>query len=150
MKTRFSSNLQWMTVFLPLARKYVNIDQIRAIKGYKIPLSKNPDQDAGCTYCGDGTYIITISTHKHEIKTRLKTRNKYKYTTRTLYEMLDDLAHELAHIPTWRKRAPHPPRQMNFTGRLMAQFAHKLELFGIKDTWVPFTRFEKILKKQSL
>jgi hypothetical protein len=142
---KLSKQLEWLRLFLPCARHYVSLKKIKRICGYKVPLNKAEDGVASCTKQDNGKYTIFLLIRQQEMESR---RGRIKYTKRhfdrCLNEILNDLAHELAHIPTWSQSGDHTCDRWILEGKLITSFARKAKRLKVKDTWVAYNTIEQL------
>jgi hypothetical protein len=129
--TRISKDLIWLQPFIKSVRSLVPLKKVRRFFAYKLPLDKRELAVAWCTNNNDGTYTISFSTHDRVVK---RVGNCFEYTgyaRRCRAEILDTLAHELAHL----KYFDHDIRHYRLQLQIMWRFARVMERKGVKDTW---------------
>jgi len=59
---KLSKNIEWLRPFIEASSSIVNLDKIKAIKGYKLPKGVEAESD-GCTHNVNNKYTVTIRTH---------------------------------------------------------------------------------------
>ena len=139
-KTKFSKDLEWLRGFIWDARKEVNIDRIFEIKGYSVPIQKVERSWATCSLNEDGKFTITIRTYHQGLESKGgRKKVSTEHYERSIEEILTDLAHELAHIPTWNNRKSHDYRHFAIIGKIMVAFSKRLRKLKVKDTWDHFS-----------
>lgn len=125
---KISPELEWIRPFIRIAGEYVNTNRIKSVTGFAVPLGKSEQLDAHI--------LVDNDTHKADLMIRVMnhygahgriTHRKPSYIS----EILDHLAHELAHLSEWE----HTPTHFFLQHEIMKMFSCIMEKHNITDTW---------------
>lgn len=138
MKTKYNKNVKWLKPFVEAASKYINVKKITKVKGFRIPFSLQ-----------ELTYATVTINRKNEISinvrifNQLKVKGKNKHKPASIAQILEHLAHELAHLGEWE----HSPAHFELTARIQLEFAKVLRKLKIEDTYT--TKWSKLNNEQA-
>jgi len=125
---KMSPELLWLRPFVMCAKDLCNIKRIDGIRGYAVPLDKSEQGDAQIIETiATKRVVILIRVMNHRAKNGIVVSRSPSYIS----EILDHLAHELAHLKHWE----HTPKHYKLQTTIMRRFASILEEQGITDTW---------------
>jgi hypothetical protein len=130
MEITYSKNVLWLRPYVEAVKDIVDLTKIRTIRGYKVPLTRNPTCDG-----------ITTKFYRkkgHLISIRIWEKDGEKHL-RAIYEhIVDTLAHELAHIGEV-PYGSHSPDHYKMKCRIALRFATVMKKEGIEDHSVRFS-----------
>jgi hypothetical protein len=137
MATRYYKSTVWLKQFVDLCSDILPIDRILTIKEVRVPLDKRIATDAQLKWDTSGWYEITMNMHSHEYE-NLGNQHFKKVSHRkdSLGNVLDSLAHELAHI----KYKEHVPNHLILQCKILIRFAKHLKKLGVRDTSKPYNK----------
>lgn len=149
MKYKVDEQLSWLKPYLRIASKQINLSRLSIVKTTLFDESTvNRQTFAFCTFDGKN-YEISIDrfyqTHIHKkgrkCKRILKEHSKL--------EVLELLAHELAHIGNAKEFELHSPRHKAIECKLMVKFMAQLQSEGYKNEEIEL-KYYKQEKRQCL
>lgn len=145
MAIKYSKNLLWLKPFVECAGKHVPINRLKYIRGYKLPLNKDPKAFATLATLPGGYFQMNIRTNTVDVKTlKNGTFKPVKHREMYLAVMLDTLAHELAHIKHW----DHSPEHFILQSKIMVDMGKMLQKLQVPDTYVRCKKYKKTLSKK--
>lgn len=121
MAIKYHKRIAWFKPFVDSAHDLVDISRITHIRAFKV----RPDLEE----LTNGSIIKYRNKYSINILTHYYIKSKEKYQHRTLSSMLEDLAHELSHVPNWEHTSDH----FRLQSKIMHRFADILDKFGITD-----------------
>jgi hypothetical protein len=118
---KYHKKILWFKPFVDSVPDLVDLGRITHIRAFKVR-PEFEEQTNGSAIKYRNKYSINILTHYY-----LKAQERYQH--RTLGTVLEDLAHELAHVGVWE----HLPNHFKLQSEIQVRFAQVLEDLGIKD-----------------
>lgn len=130
-KPYISKELEWVRQFFFSVGDLVPIENVTSIRGYTVPLDKSINTYAQITKYGS-KYRITILTKGNDY---LQNKQYDKYISM----ILEDLAHEMAHL-VWFEESP---RHFKLMGQIITRFGDVLDNLGIEEVDIKHTDFRR-------
>lgn len=121
---KLSKNIEWLRPFVNSVAHMVPLDKLKSIKGYRVQKNMEENQDGSLIKYG-GKYFMTI-----RIQNVPKPPKDMHYKNIRYANLLDTLAHELAHLVHWEHTAEH----FRLQAQILLQFSYLLDKVGIEDT----------------
>lgn len=123
---KYWPNVRWLSPFIESVAHLVPIERLSYIKGYKIRRNFEPAQEAQIIKTlPNGKCVITIKVIKYD--KRLK-----KHVNAYIANVLESLAHELAHLTHWE----HTSNHFRLQAEIMMKFCNVMDEIGMTDTGV--------------
>ena len=123
MKIKLNKDVKWLEPYLKAADSFVPIRRISSVIGYQVPFYKTERQYGS----------ITVHYDKNQININLliKTQdlNQGIHKNARMANVLDSLAHELAHLLEWE----HTPEHLMLQAKLLMCFAKVSKELKVKD-----------------
>lgn len=120
--TEFAKGVAWLEPFYRSAEDLLpRTKRLQRVVGYTAALSSN--SLAQCSTGNNRNFIISIGAWYWLDKKRHKKRPIIAQ------HMLEDFAHELAHICEWN----HTPRHVDYTARILRRFAKTAKKMNLKN-----------------
>ena len=138
---KYIGDMEWARPFVESARDLFPYERLKEIRGYRLPVSLEAQIDGQTHAYSNGTFSITIRRYYRKryrptkaSGSRKKRKKQYKHAPVFLAELLQTLAHELAHTAN-AKTWDHTPDHLELELRIMRRFLTVVRQLGIKDTW---------------
>lgn len=121
---KYQQQVAWLEPFVKVSRGLVPLHKLRQVRGYRIPLGKREFTDGTCLTTNFKCFHINVKTHyqnmQHAGNNRLYADS---HTPLPIYDVLNTLAHELAHLKEW----DHTPAHWRLENRILRRFIRILE-----------------------
>ena len=117
---KIQKNIAWIRPFLLSVKTLVPLNKINRINGYSVPPGKSENAYAS---------ITRVSTRKCNINIKLTSNENQKPIF--LAALLENLAHEMAHLVVWE----HTHKHFALQARILTRFSKVLKKAGIKNTY---------------
>lgn len=123
----FSKKILWLERFVRVAARRCNLSNLTHVRSYRLPADKE-EAVLGCTHRLRNRYSISLL-HEH------KPKQRKKYVRLAVWDILDVLAHELAHVAMWTDSNDpgHNYEHLMLTSDLHRLFARELRKIGFSD-----------------
>lgn len=131
---KFSKKIEWLRPYVECVKGMVNLDKLKGISTFKVPLSKVKTTEACLIRYDAKNFKMTITLYDH---TRVRQKNgkfKVQHRKHRLNYILDSLAHELAHL----KYFDHRPEHLELQAKLLIRMSKVAKKHGITDITVPW------------
>lgn len=122
---KLSRNMEWSLPFLEAAADLVPLHTVSVVRGYSVPVGKEPTTEGAITHYTDGSITITVMLTGYTVSKDTGERMGASFEVALL-----TLAHELAHLVHWE----HTPEHLLLTARLLQRFARVARQEGVQDT----------------
>ena len=133
---KFSKNTEWLAPFIAAASRYVPIEKLRKVHGFRVAKGLEEQVD-GSILKWHGKFSINLRMQN------LKDGKKYQNVR---YEaLLVVLAHELAHMLEWEHTSEH----FRLMSKIMLRFHRVIRKMSIKDTSLTWDKRFKINKESA-
>ena len=119
---KFSKNTEWLRPFIVASGKYVPIEKLRKVHGFRVAKGLEEQVD-GSILKWNGKFSINLRMQN------LK-EDKKKYQNVRYEALLVVLAHELAHMLEWE----HTPEHFRLMTQIMRRFVRVLRNLPVEDT----------------
>jgi len=123
---KYSKNVLWLKPFVEATKNLVDLSKIRSIRGYRVPVNRNPACDGVTNY---------YSEKNHRISIRIWEAPEDKHLRSRYEDILITLGHEISHIVHWEHNSDH----FKLLGQLMVRFARIIKKENIIDTSARFS-----------
>lgn len=134
MEIKYIKNVLWLKPFVDSVKNIVDLSKIRSIRGYRVPVDRNPSCDGKTNY---------YSEKNHRISIRIWEAPEDKHLRSRYEDILVTLAHEIAHTVYWDHSSDH----FKLVGRIMTRFATVIKKENIVDT---SDRFSPVLMNKHI
>lgn len=121
MPTVYSKNMLWLKPFVRAAKRFVPVERIMRVHGYRVPKGREAIA-FGRKFTFGNRYVITLLAEEWS-------KSKGKYVRDTYEIVLDTLAHELAHTVHFE----HSPDHHHLKYKIGMAFSKVLKKQGIMD-----------------
>lgn len=128
MGIKCSKAVEWLLPYIQCADGLVNLDKLKSITTFKVPVSKIKQTEACLTRYDAKNFRMTITLYE-QVRVRHGNRYKVENVRHRLSYVLDSLAHELAHL----KQFDHKPAHLALQAKIMIRMAKVAEQQGITD-----------------
>lgn len=143
MKYKVDEQISWIKPYLQIAAKQINLSKLRTVKTTLFDESTaNRQTLAFCTF--DGKHFdISIDRYyqRHIHKKGRKCKRVLKEHSKI--EILELLAHELAHIGNAKEFELHSPRHKAIECKLMIKFMTQLQKEGYKNEEIDLKSYKQ-------
>lgn len=126
-RVQFSKNVKWLEPFFYSAEGLIPLEKVSSVKGYSIPLDKEVQTYANIHKVGK-KYRITLNLKENNVLSR-------EQLEKHVGLVLEDFAHEMAHINEWE----HDYKHFALTARIMIRFSKVLKVLNW-ETDLPFNK----------
>lgn len=125
-KTKYTPNVLWLKPFIESVDHLVPIQHLDYVRGYKICKGFEESQYGAIHKdLSNGRYSITLKVIDY-----VRSKKQYKYGY--MNQILETLAHELAHLGVWEE--DHSPVHWKLQATILLRFGDVLEKLNIMDT----------------
>lgn len=146
METKYYKHVKWLEPFIQKAKGLAPIHKLSIVKGFSIPFSLGQEMtNASCITFDHKTYTLAVRTHNQVFQLNKNgTFSGKKHMRRPIYDILGDVAHELAHLVCWE----HAPEHWELECKIQRRFISELKRRGVTD--VTTRRVKDILDFRNL
>jgi hypothetical protein len=125
---KYTTTSAWLAPYVDSVSHLIPIERLSAIKGYKVLKNKEINQQ--------GQIILDLTNKRFTITLRTEKYSKVDKVYRNEYiaNVLETLAHELAHMVHWE----HTPAHWKLQATIQTEFGTVLDRLNIEDTQVRF------------
>ncbi len=125
---KYNASSAWLAPYVNQVAHLVPVDRLDMVKGYKVLKNKEINQQGQIIMdLATKRFVITLRTEKYSKESK-------KYKNEFISNVLEVLAHELAHMSHWE----HTPAHWKLQATIQAEFGNVLNRQGVKDTQVRF------------
>ena len=127
MAITYSKKTDFLHEFILCAHGLVNLDKLKTVKDFRVPVTKNIRTEAQLHYYDPKNFTLTINLYNHGVNAKGKTVSVRKYFA----QVIDGLAHELAHL----KHFDHGPDHSILQAKIMLRMYRLAKKKGMTDMW---------------
>ncbi len=134
MKTRFYKNVRWLEPFFAKTKGLLPLHKVELVMGFQVPLDRCEIINGRCLKDDQGRCTITLRIMNQVWRVNMNsTFTGVKHTRRSIYSILCDFAHELAHVKHWDHTPEHWELECRITRRFISELKRR-EITNV-DNW---------------
>jgi len=145
MPVKYDRDTEWLAPFVEAARGLVDVDRLKAVLRIHLHKNRAKQAEAICTIEPNRMFTIRMymtTTEFERLPNGLWKRGGPKSCR--LYNVLETLAHEMAHM----KHFDHPPRMFATQAKIMKRFAKVADTLGLVDLEMRHNRVKKQIEAE--